>query len=142
MMIVQSEAPDEPVPLHRDHPSNWKLTGFRHFVAAGGYSAGGAARVWKEAAFRQELGAFCATLVLYVCMGTDIAVMVGALVLFLALIAMEALNTAIEEIIDRVSPEYSATARHAKDLGSFAVFCLLSANGVLFFYAVADHIFV
>ncbi|WP_424540689.1 diacylglycerol kinase [Sinorhizobium medicae] len=31
---------------------------------------------------------------------------------------MEAVNTAIEEIIDRISPEVSDTGKHAKDLGS------------------------
>jgi diacylglycerol kinase (ATP) len=49
---------------------------------------------------------------------------------------MEAVNTAIEEIIDRISLEISDTARHAKDLGSLAVFCLLSANSILLIYAL------
>ena len=50
---------------------------------------------------------------------------------FLFVAAIEALNTAIEEIIDRISPEFSATGRHAKDLGSLAVFCGLLAWGIL-----------
>ncbi len=50
---------------------------------------------------------------------------------FLAVTAIEALNTAIEEIIDRISPEFSDTGRHAKDLGSFAVFCGLVVWGLL-----------
>ena len=41
--------------------------------------------------------------------------------LFLMLFATEALNTAIEEIVDRISPEWSLAARNAKDLGSLAV---------------------
>ena len=46
-------------------------------------------------------------------------------ILFLLMMAFEAINTAIEEIVDRVSPEISQMGKHAKDLGSFAVFCLI-----------------
>ncbi len=55
--------------------------------------------------------------------------------LLLVLAATEALNTAVELIVDRVSPEFSAFAGQAKDLGSFAVFCLLLVN--LGFFAVS-----
>jgi diacylglycerol kinase (ATP) len=49
---------------------------------------------------------------------------------------VEALNTAIEELVDRVSPEVSRTGKHAKDLGSFAVFCTLAAAGLYIAYVV------
>ncbi|MNY78719.1 Prokaryotic diacylglycerol kinase [compost metagenome] len=49
---------------------------------------------------------------------------------------MEAVNTAIEELVDRISPEISTVGRNAKDLGSFAVFCLLVANGLYAGYVV------
>jgi diacylglycerol kinase (ATP) len=52
---------------------------------------------------------------------------------------MEAVNTAIEEIIDRISPEVSDTGKHAKDLGSLAVFCLILANSLLLLYALSIH---
>ena len=39
--------------------------------------------------------------------------------------------------IDRVSPEISQMGKHAKDLGSFAVFCLILANGVYAAYVTA-----
>ena len=42
----------------------------------------------------------------------------------LLMLSLEAINTAIEEVVDRVSPEISEMARNAKDLGSFAVFCI------------------
>jgi diacylglycerol kinase (ATP) len=48
----------------------------------------------------------------------------------------EALNTAIEELVDRVSPELSQTGKHAKDLGSFAVFCMLVAAGLYIAWVV------
>lgn len=113
-----------------------KLTGLKHFFAAAGYSAGGLMRAWREAAFRQEIGAGVALIVVYTSLGVGMHLMVGAAVLFLVLVAVESLNTAIEEIVDRISPEISTTAKHAKDLGSFAVFCLIAANTMLLGSAV------
>jgi diacylglycerol kinase (ATP) len=59
----------------------------------------------------------------------------------LILFAVEALNTAIEELVDRISPEISTVGRHAKDLGSFAVFCLLAVNGLFALYVVCSRLF-
>ena len=112
-------------------PENRKLTGFAHFFAAAGYSAGGFARAWKEAAFRQEIGAGVVLVAVFIAARRRNRTPFGALILFLVLIAFEAINTAIEDIVDRISPEVSLTAKHAKDLGSFAVLCLLVANGAL-----------
>lgn len=119
-------------------PENRKLTGVAHFFAAASYSAGGFARAWNEAAFRQEIGTGVVLAVIYAGVGVDAMTALAALILFLVLLAFEALNTAIEDIVDRVSPEVSLTAKHAKDLGSFAVFCLLLANGA-FFIRVIYH---
>ena len=117
-----------------------KLTGFAHFLAAAGYSAGGVARAWREAAFRQEVAAGAALVVIYAFIGVETHVAIAAAALFLVLVAVEALNTAIEEIVDRISPETSVTAKHAKDLGSFAVFCLICANAMLLSGAVYLHV--
>ncbi|NTD87748.1 diacylglycerol kinase [Agrobacterium tumefaciens] len=113
-----------------------KLTGFEHFFAAARYSAGGAKRAWQEAAFRHEVLAFAVLLVIYFLLAAPLETYGIAIGLFLLTIAVEALNTAIEEIVDRISPEFSTTARDAKDLGSFAVFCLLSLNGLLLGYSL------
>jgi diacylglycerol kinase (ATP) len=43
--------------------------------------------------------------------------------------SIEALNTCVELITDHVSPQYSAFAKAAKDLGSLAVFLMLVAGG-------------
>jgi diacylglycerol kinase (ATP) len=118
-----------------------KLTGFAHFAAAAGYSAGGFVRAWKEAAFRQEIVAGAVLAAIYAAVGVDANTGLAASILFLLLLAFEALNTAIEDIVDRISPEVSLTAKHAKDLGSFAVFCLLLANGALFIRIVGQAAF-
>ncbi|WP_050574904.1 diacylglycerol kinase [Sinorhizobium medicae] len=57
-------------------------------------------------------------MVAYTVMDVTAAIRLSAQVLLLLLIAMEAVNTAFEEIIDRISPEVSDTGKHAKDLGS------------------------
>jgi diacylglycerol kinase (ATP) len=121
-------------------PEMRKITGVKHIFAAARYSAGGAVRVWTETAFRQEIVSFAVFLVIYAWARASIEIFGAAIILFLVLMAVEALNTAIEEIVDRISPEVSTAAKHAKDLGSFAVFCLLWANGLLLAYAVMSRI--
>ena len=113
-----------------------KKRGFAHLLAAGGYSLAGFMRVVKESAFRQEIVFFLASLVLFVLIGASVPEFLGLVIIFLLMFGVEALNTAIEELVDRVSPEVSRTGKHAKDLGSFAVFCTLLAAGLYIAYVV------
>lgn len=105
-----------------------KKKGVAHLIAATTYSLGGARRLFKEEAARHELVGFILVSILFFLAGVSIQKHLAFFVLFLILIALEALNTAIEEIVDVVSPTYSTAARHAKDLGSFAVFCIIVVN--------------
>jgi diacylglycerol kinase (ATP) len=105
-----------------------KQTGFAHLWAATLYSLQGFRRLLDEAAFRHELLLLAAALALFGMAGASLLHYLGLLLLMLVLFAAEALNTAIEEVIDRISPEFSEVGRNAKDLGSFAVSCLLVAN--------------
>lgn len=118
-----------------------KKTGFGHFLAAATYSAGGARRLIGEAAFRQEVAAFLATLAVFALVGANALHYAAMTLLFLLMMAFEAINTAIEEIVDRLSPEISDMARHAKDLGSFACFCMILANGGWAAYVVIVSLF-
>jgi len=52
------------------------------------------------------------------------------LALGLAILAAELFNTAIEEIVDRLSPEEAAWAKKAKDCGSAGVALTALAGGV------------
>ncbi len=113
-----------------------KKRGLAHALAASRYSFQGFRRLMGEAAFRQELLGYCLALVLFAVVGAEVSDYLIFTVLALSLFAIEALNTAIEEVVDRVSPEFSLAARHAKDLGSFAVFCLLVANGLWVLFVV------
>lgn len=113
-----------------------RITGLRHLLAAAGYSIGGLRRLWQETAFRHEtLGLPVVCLVFWQQAAPLWAFGVFG-ILWLLLIAVEALNTAIEAIVDHVSPHWSEAARDAKDLGSLAVMALLCANAVFVGYVL------
>ena len=117
-------------------PRPARVTGARHLIAATGYSIGGLRRLWSETAFRHI------AMALPVCGGLLWALDAGPvdyivlLILFSVLVAVEALNTAIECIVDHLAPQWQVFARDAKDLGSLATMCLILAN-VMFLCAVA-----
>jgi diacylglycerol kinase (ATP) len=107
-----------------------RKTGVAHFLAAASYSMAGARRLWRESAFRQEALGLAALLVLFVLVGASLAEVLGLIILALIVLAVEALNTAIEEVVDHLSPGWSEFAKNAKDMGSFAVACTLVATGL------------
>ena len=113
-----------------------KKTGVAHLFAAAQYSSQGFRRLLGESAFRHELIGFAVGVVLFALAGASFLHYIGFIVLMAALFAVEALNMAIEELVDRVSPEISTVGRNAKDLGSFAVFCMLISNGLYALYVV------
>jgi diacylglycerol kinase (ATP) len=98
-----------------------KKTGLAHLIGAARYSLHGLVRLSGETAFRHEAFAAC------VVASAMIAVKVGltdfflGVALLLGIFAAEAINTAVEEIADLVSPEYSVAVKNAKDLGSLMV---------------------
>ncbi|MGB8814769.1 MAG: diacylglycerol kinase [Paracoccaceae bacterium] len=111
-----------------------RITGIKHLFAALTYSIGGVRRLLAEAAFRHEvLGGAIVLGLLWVTDASAAEFLIFGL-LFLLLVAVEALNTAIECIIDHLSPNWSEFARDTKDLGSLAVFCLLGANALFLAY--------
>jgi diacylglycerol kinase (ATP) len=109
-----------------------RKSGLAHFFAAAGYSLGGLRRLSRESAFRQEVALVAGLLVLLVVFGASVAEVLGLLALGLLLVAVEALNTAIEVLVDHLSPGWSQFAKDAKDLGSLAVACTI---GALLIYA-------
>ncbi|WP_375687274.1 diacylglycerol kinase [Pseudooceanicola sp. LIPI14-2-Ac024] len=99
-----------------------------HAWDAAGYSLAGFRRLTAESAARLEfLGGAIGAAVLFLAGASGVQVLVAA-ILFLLLLAVEALNTAIEVLTDRISPGWSQEAKHAKDLGSLAVGLLILAN--------------
>lgn len=116
-------------PSRTPKPRPARVTGLRHLWAATTYSLAGVRRLWAETAFRHEVLALPLVMGLFAASGAEIWHFIGAFVLWALLVATEALNTAIEELVDHISPDWAIFARNAKDLGSLAVMCLLLANG-------------
>jgi diacylglycerol kinase (ATP) len=113
-----------------------KKTGLAHLFAATSYSWHGFWRVLKEAAFRHEILYFLVGLIAFWLVDATVGEYLLLTLIFLIMFGFEALNTAIEELVDRVSPERSEMGKHAKDLGSFAVFCMLLAAAIYIAYVV------
>ncbi|MBT9520236.1 MAG: diacylglycerol kinase [Dechloromonas sp.] len=106
--------------------------GLRRLINALGYSRDGIAAAWRnEAAFRQEILLAAIALPLAFYLGkTDVerALMIGSIVLILI---VEILNSAVEAVVDKASPEKSELAKRAKDMGSAAVLLsLLNAAAI------------
>ena len=112
---------------------------YRQMRNATGYSLDGLRYLMdSEFAARLEIYAFIWIICLLLFLQAPLGVLVTTTILFCVLIAVEALNTAIEVLVDRVSPEISETGKRGKDLGSFSVMCLIVANVVNFLYALSQ----
>ncbi len=107
-----------------------RVTGLAHVLAATGYSLSGIRRLWAETAFRHEVALVVPCVAAFLWVGASGVEYAGLAAVFLLLVLAEAVNTAIECLVDRVSPEWSEAARNAKDLGSLAVMCALLIAGL------------
>lgn len=104
---------------------------FQRIIRAAGYSMKGLKAAYiHEAAFRQEvwLSFFLFPLGLYLGNGAVEKVLLAGAVL-LVLIA-ELLNSAVENVVDRVGSEYHELSGRAKDIGSAAVFMAMVLFGL------------
>lgn len=117
------------VPDKSKMPCNRK--GLLHIFDAASFSLSGFVRLSKETAFRLEFLWVVVGLTVLVYLQATLLQFVAFVVLALVLLAVEALNTAIEEIVDHISPDWSQTGKHAKDCGSVAVSFILLAMAVL-----------
>ena len=117
------------------------LEAFRHVVHATGYSMAGLRYLLRsELAARIELAVSAAALVWFLILGASLGQIVVLLLLVWILMSVEALNTAIEVIVNHLSPDYSDFAKAAKDLASFAVFCMLAAGAIYVAYVTATRL--
>jgi len=115
-----------------------KKRGFSRLWAAFFYSLGGFRVAFREeAAFRQELLLF-----IPLSLGVFFLPLSGSfkallLAVNLLVLVTELLNSAIEAVVDLVSPEYHLLAKHAKDMGSAAVLLSILLAGLV--WALAIH---
>ena len=108
----------------------------RHTIQATQYSFAGFKRLLQETAAQVEIVFFAALLLLYYLIGASFEQYLVITFLFLLTFALEALNTAVEVLVDHLTNEYAEFARQAKDLGSFAVFCSLTMMGLYSLYVL------
>jgi diacylglycerol kinase (ATP) len=100
---------------------------FRHATLALKYSFHGFIGCFKnEVAFRQEVILGVANLIAVLVIPLPLAVRLSMITLWVLLISVELLNSAIEAVVNIASPEYHELAKRAKDYGSAAVFCILA----------------
>jgi len=107
-------------------------TGVQRVINATRYSLEGlVAAARHEEAFRQELLLAAVLVPLGLWLGNDgveRALLVGSVLMVLV---VELLNSAVEAVVDRASPEHHELAKRAKDYGSAAVMVALAVAGLI-----------
>ena len=116
--------------------------GLTRLINAFGYSKDGLSAAWKnEAAFREEvlLAAVAFPLAFYLGQtGIERALLAGSI---LFILIVEILNSAVEAVVDKASPEKHELAKRAKDMGSAAVLLALLLCGGIWVAAIVQRIF-
>ena len=106
-----------------------RLLNPRHLLGATRHSLAGLVRAWRgEQAFRHEVGVLVTLLLALVV--TRKGVGDGLLVIggWLGVMAVELLNSAIEEAFDLISTEWNARIKAGKDMASAAIFVAMIVN--------------
>lgn len=103
--------------------------GLPRLRSAFGYSLHGLRACYRnEEAFRQEVVLFFILLPILLILPVSGVTKIVLLLANTLVLIVELLNSAIEAIVDKVSPEFNSLAKRAKDMGSAAIFlCLLVA---------------
>lgn len=113
-----------------NQPDN-QNTGFRHLINSTRYSFKGLRAAFHgEAAFRQELS-LCVILVpLAIWLGREPLEWIALIGSCLLVLIVELLNSAVENVVDRIGPEHHELSGRAKDIGSAAVMLTLCTAGL------------
>ena len=102
-------------------------SGVKRIFAACFYSAEGFKSAWNgEHAFRQELLLVVVATVVALLLPVSALEKLMLIGVFVLVLIVELLNSAIEAVVDRVSLERNPLSKNAKDFGSAAVFLTLS----------------
>ncbi|MDP1930215.1 MAG: diacylglycerol kinase [Gammaproteobacteria bacterium] len=100
-----------------------KRKGLPRLIAAARYSLDGLRSAFaSEEAFRLEVLVFVIFTPIALWLGETAVERVLLISSLLLLLIVELLNTAVEALVNRISPEYHDLSRKAKDIGSAAVF--------------------
>ncbi len=126
------------------HPQNAVLkpgaaTGVARVVRAAGYSMSGLYAVWqREAAFRQEVCTAALLLPIALLLPATVFLKGMLVVSLLQVLVVELLNSAIEAVVDLVSPERHRLAGIAKDAGSAAVLLSLAIAALVWIFVLSE----
>jgi diacylglycerol kinase (ATP) len=111
--------------------------GWNRIVDATGYSLAGLGAAWRhESAFRQECLLALVLWPVAMWLGgswVETALLAGSVMLVLI---VELLNSAIEAVVDRVSPDLHPLSKRAKDIGSAAVMLAIVTCALLWVSAL------
>lgn len=107
------------------------------------YSAKGLRAAWQhEAAFRQEIYAFMVLVPFTIALGLPLSRTIILLSLMGAVLVVELINSAIESIVDKVSPNFHELAGRAKDCGSAAVLVTIMVLAVAWLALAGPEVLV
>lgn len=108
------------------------LINLHHLFRAAAYSLAGLKRAWQnEQAFRHEVLLVPVIVILLFALRPGPGWTAAALFGWLLVMALELLNSAIEEAFNLISPEYNEHVKFGKDMASAAIMLCLFGNGVL-----------
>lgn len=123
--------------MNTDKQTPKNRRGLQRLIFACAYSLQGLGHAFRgEAAFRQELLLGCLSIPVALSLPILPVYQLIIIVLTCAVIVTELLNSAIEKVVDQVSPEFHILAKQAKDMGSAAVFVSLTALAVSWLWAL------
>jgi diacylglycerol kinase (ATP) len=126
---AQALPPSEPRMTNQQQPtSEFKSkSGVKRILSAFSYSIDGLRAAWNnEHAFRQELALVAVATIAALWLPVSALEKLMLIGVFVLVLIVELINSAIEAIVDRVSLERHSLSKNAKDLGSAAVLLTLS----------------
>ena len=101
------------------------------------YSVAGIRQAWRdEAAFRQELGLVVVLSVVCISLSLTAELKIAILICHVLVLIAELINTAVEAVVDMVSPGFHLQAKKAKDTASAAVLLALLLTAGIWVYAI------
>jgi diacylglycerol kinase (ATP) len=118
--------------IHSDQPvSEFKSkSGLKRIYTALGYSMAGFKSAWRgEHSFRQELVLVVIATVAALLLPVSALEKLLLIAVFVMVLIVELINSAIEAVVDRVSLERNPLSKNAKDFGSAAVLLALLLAG-------------
>jgi len=106
------------------------------------YSTNGLSHAVKnEAAFRQEVILLVPLTITALLLPFNPLVKVLLITSHIIVLIVELLNSAIEAVVDKASPEFHVLAKQAKDMGSAAVFLSFLILVIFWTYALVNTFF-